>query len=69
MSEELRMEVHNVHMVMIKTVPKKKKCKKAKWLPEEVLQIAGKRREAKGEKRKGKTYPSERRVPRDSKER
>ena len=37
-----------MHVVMIKTVPKKKKCKKAKWLPEEVLQIAGKRREAKG---------------------
>ena len=37
---------------MIKTIPKKKKCKKAKWLPEEALQIAEKRREAKskGEK-------------------
>ena len=33
---------------MIKTIPKKKKCKKAKWLSEEVLQIATKRREAKG---------------------
>ena len=33
---------------MIKIIPKKKKCKKAKWLPEEVLQIAEKRREAKG---------------------
>ena len=33
---------------MIKTVPKKKKCKKAKWLSEEALQIAVKRREAKG---------------------
>ena len=33
---------------MIKTIPKKKKSKKAKWLSEEVLQIAGKRREAKG---------------------
>ena len=32
----------------IKTIPKKKKCKKAKWLSEEVLQIAVKRREAKG---------------------
>ena len=38
---------------MIKTIPKKKKCKKAKWLPEEALQIAVKRREEKGkEKRK-----------------
>ena len=33
---------------MIKTIPKKRKCKKAKWLSEEVLQIAEKRREAKG---------------------
>ena len=33
---------------MIKTIPKKKKCKMAKWLPEEALQIAEKRREAKG---------------------
>ena len=33
---------------MIKTIPKKKKCKKAKWLSEEVLQIAEKRRDAKG---------------------
>ena len=47
------MEVHNiVQEVVIKTIPKKKKCKKAKWLSEEVLQIAEKRREAnsKGEK-------------------
>ena len=36
----------------IKTIPKKKKCKKAKWLPEEALQIAVKRREAKS---KGET--------------
>ena len=33
---------------MIKTIPMKKKCKKAKWLPEEALQIAEERREAKG---------------------
>ena len=39
---------------MIKTIPKKKKCKKAKWLSEEALQIAEKRREAKAKgKRKG----------------
>ena len=43
------MEVHDVvQEAMIKTVPKKKKCKKAKWLSEEALQIAKKRREAKG---------------------
>ena len=47
------MEVHDiVQEVVIKTIPKKKKCKKAKWLPEEALQIAEKRREVtdKGEK-------------------
>ena len=49
MPEELWMEVHDiVQEAMIKTTPKKKKCKKAKWLSEEALQIAEKRREAKG---------------------
>ena len=43
------MEVHNiVQEAVIKTIPKKKKCKKSKWLSEEALQIAEKRREAKG---------------------
>ena len=43
------MEVHDiVQETGIKTTPKKKKCKKAKWLSEEALQIAVKRREAKG---------------------
>ena len=43
------MEVHNiVQEVVTKTILKKKKCKKAKWLSEEALQIAEKRREAKG---------------------
>ena len=48
--EELWMEVHDiVQEAVIKTIPKKKKCKKkAKWLSEEALQIAVKRREAKG---------------------
>ena len=51
--EELWMEVWNiVQDVVIKTIPKKKKCKKAKWLPEEALQIAEKRREAKGKREK-----------------
>ena len=46
---ELWMEVHDiVQETVIKTILKKKKCKKAKWLSEEVLQIAEKRREAKG---------------------
>ena len=44
------MIVHNiVQEVVTKTISKKKKCKMAKWLSEEVLQIAEKRREAKGE--------------------
>ena len=38
--------------MITKTVPKKKKCKKAKWLSEEALQIAEKRREAKGKEEK-----------------
>ena len=43
------MEVHDiVQKVGIKTVPKKKKCKKARWLSEDALQIAEKRREVKG---------------------
>ena len=50
----------------IKTIPKKKKSKKAKWLSEEALQIAVKRREVKS---KGKIYPFECRVPKKSKER
>ena len=54
---------------MIKTICEKKKCKKAKWLSEEALQIAVKRREVKQmQRRKGKIYPSECRVP-NSKER
>ena len=49
MPEELWTEVHNiVQEVVIKTIPKKKKCKKAKWLSEEALQIAEKKREVKG---------------------
>ena len=46
--EELWMEVRDtVQEAMIKSTPKKKKCKKAKWLSEEALQIAGKKREVK----------------------
>ena len=49
MPEELWIEIYNTVLeAMIKTIPKKKKCKKAKSLCEEVLQIAVKRREAKG---------------------
>ena len=54
----------------IKTTPKKKKCKKAKWLSEEAFQIAVKRREAsEKQRRKGKIYPFEGRVPKNSKDR
>ena len=53
MPEELQTEVHKiVQEVVVKIIPKKKKCKKAKWWSEEDLQIAEQRREAKdkGEK-------------------
>ena len=50
MPEELWTEVHEiVQEAVIKTIPKKKKCKKAKWLSEEALQIAEKRKDTKGE--------------------
>ena len=50
---ELWMEVHNtVQEVLTKTIPKKKKCKKAKWWSEEALQTAEKKREVKGKGRK-----------------
>ena len=53
MSDELWMEVCDiVQETGIKTIPKKRKCKKAKWLSEEALQIAVKRREAKSKREK-----------------
>ena len=51
----------------IKTIPMENKCKKAKWLSEEALQIAVKR--SKRQRRKGKIYPSEWRVSNNRKER
>ena len=67
--EELWTEVHDiVQEAGIKTMPKEKKCKMAKWLSEEALQIAEKRREAKGKEKK-KRYPFECGVPKYSKER
>ena len=55
MPEELWMEVHDtVQEAVIKNICKKKKCKKAKWLSEEALQIAEKRREAKGKGEKAR---------------
>ena len=64
------MEVRDiVQETVIKTIPKKRKCKKAKWLSEEALQITEKRREAKGQEEKAKISPSECRIPKNSKER
>jgi len=55
MPEELWMEVHNtVQEVVIRAIPPKKKCKKAKWFFEEALQIAEKR--SKRQRRKERTY-------------
>ena len=66
--EKLWTEAHDIAQeTVIKTIPKKKKWKKAKWLSDEALQIAEKRRKAKG---KGeKLYPFECRVSKSSKER
>ena len=64
--EELQTQVCDIIQdAVIKTILKKNKCKKTKWLSEEALQIVNKRREAKGkgEKEKGNIYPSEFRIP------
>ena len=69
MPEELWTEVRDVvQEAVIKTVPKKKKCRKAKLLSEEALQLSEKRKGAKA-KEKRKIYPFECRVPKNSKER
>ena len=66
--EELWTEVHDiVQEAVIKTIPKKKKCKEAKWLFDKALQIAKNRSER--QRRKRKIYPSECRVPKNSKAR
>ena len=66
--DELWTEVHDiVQETGIKTIPMEKKCKKAKWLSEEGLQIAVKGSEK--QRRKGKIFPFECRVPKNSKER
>ena len=72
MPEELWMEVcDNVQQAGIRTIPKEKKCKKAKWLSEEALQIAVERREveSKGEKERNTHLNAElqRRARRDKK--
>ena len=68
MLDELWTEVRDiVQEAVIKAIPKKQKCKKAKWLSKEALQIAEKRSER--QRRKGKIFPFECRVPKNSKER
>ena len=55
--EELWMEGHDiVQVAVIKTIPRKKKCKKAKWLSEETLQIAVNRREVRGKGEKENSF-------------
>ena len=68
--DELWMEVCDiVHETGIKTILKKKKCKKAKWLSEEALTNSCEKKRSKKQRRKGKIYPSECRVSKNSKER
>ena len=58
-----------VQEAVIKIIPKKKKCKKAKWLSEEALQISScEKKRSERQRRKGKVYPFEHRVPKNSKE-
>ena len=61
-------EVLDIAQGSDQTIPKKKKCKKAKWLSEEALQVTVKRREAKSKGEKER-YPFECRVPKYSKQR
>ena len=68
MPDELWTEVHDiVQETGIKTISMEKKCKTAKWLSEEALQIAVKR--SKKQRRKGEIYPFECRAPKNSKKR
>ena len=68
--EELWLEVCNIiQEEMIKNIPKKKKCKKTKWLSEEALPIAEKRREVKGKGEKENIPTFECRVLKNNKER
>ena len=70
MSHELWTEVRDiVQETGIRIIPQKKKCKKAKWLSEEDLQIAVKKERGEKQRRKGKIYTFECRVPKNSKER
>ena len=71
--EELWMEVRDIRVrvkqeSVIKTIPKKKKCKRAKWLSDEKTKSYEKKR-SKRQRRKGKIYPFESKLPKNSKER
>ena len=67
-SEELWTEVHNtIQKAVTKTIPKKTKCKKETWFSEETLQTAEMR--SKRQRRNGKTFPTEYRIPGNNKER
>ena len=69
MPEELWTQVHNVvQEAVTETIPKKKKFKRPKWFSEEALQIAEERKEVKG-KAERERYPTECRVPENSKKR
>ena len=68
--EELWTEVPDiVQEAVIKTIPKREKCKKAKWLSEETLQNSYEKKRCERQKRKGKINPFECRIPKNSKER
>ena len=67
--DELWTEVHDtVQETGIKTIPKKKKCKKAKWLSEEAFTNSCEKKRSEKQNRKGTIYPFECRVPKNSKE-
>ena len=68
--DELWTEVHDiVQETGIKTIPMEKKCKKAQWLSEEALQRTVGKKGSEKQRRKGKIFPFECRVPKNSKER
>ena len=67
--EELWMEIHDIVQDMVtKTIPKKKKCKNTKWLSDEALKIPEKKKISKRKRKKGKIYPTECRVPENSRD-
>ena len=70
MPDELWMDIHNiVQETGIKTIPKKKKCKKSKMAVWRGLTNSNEKKSSKKQRRKGKIYPFECRVPKNSKER